>query len=208
MIQEEFNYKWTEPLMISAKLHNLNSNHYVLTVQRRVGKFEDSPYELEYKDNVFGEIKQPMIQWSLDMEKTIFQLQIKDIRTGEKLNCYMIQLGELLIKRDMLHEWPVGKTGNTKVTIQCTLEPNPNPMAVIKLKGNNLPKKGGVGFFGECDPFFRIRRPNPKNQAEKQTVYESGVFRNEKNPKFKKINVRLERLCGGIFIKKIINQGM
>jgi len=76
------------------------------------------------------------------------------------------------------------------VSLKAILDKNPNPMAVLKLKGKNLPKKGGFGFIGECDPFFRIKRVNPKNQADKLIIYESKVFRGEKNPKFKKINMR------------------
>jgi len=80
------------------------------------------------------------------------------------------------------------------LTLQATLEENPNPIAKIKLKGKSLPKQGG--FFGECDPFFRIKRLS-KSYGDVITVYESDVFRNEKNPEFKKIVISTNRLCDG-----------
>ena len=190
---DDFQFKYCEKIKFSSSISNTAGHNYCLTLRKRIGKQEEI-LQKEYKDNIFDFIEFSLM-WSLDMDKVVFVQSITDMSTNEVLNNFIQNLSDVFMSPDM----QISKKQNNGVvlTLKATIEDNSNPLARIKLKGKSQPKQGG-GFFGECDPFFRIKRLS-KNYGDMITVYESGVFRNEKNPKFKKILMSQNRLCDGRF---------
>lgn len=83
--------------------------------------------------------------------------------------------------------------GKIMMRISLRLASNTFPYYSLTLFGKDLPLLSGL--FGECDPFFRILKRD-KDTKKYECVYESEVYKNNKNPEFQNMVITGERLCG------------
>jgi hypothetical protein len=181
---QEFKYKFLEILNLEVSMENLGSHILELTIRRRIGNEEQVNHK-EFTNSTKDKLSMD-INWSLAVDKITLVVSIKDKSSGEQLNNYSCSLCDIFLHPKMAMSKVL--TNGAKLHLQVKPNQNSYPFVKFRIRGKDLPKQGGWGLMGTCDPFFRIQKTTKygKMGTNFETVYESEVFRSEKNPHFKK----------------------
>ena len=106
------------------------------------------------------------------------------------------------------------RNGST-VTVTADKEPMQNSLAVLRLRARNLPSKDG--FFGQTDPFLRLRRTRESGASYEELAwhteslwdqatpcYKTEVVMNSTHPSWKPMYIGVQALCCGDVDRPIV----
>lgn len=158
-------------LVVSCSIKNDLSPHWTKT------------FELEYE---FGKPSTVNI--------TIFD-EVRKSKNDKSMGAAVFEIGEVLGSRGNIKAKKLKNGG----TLFCRIQPAPDQdLGTFHFTLRGIKLKNVDGLFGKSDPFFEVSRLiNAGGGPTWQVVYRSKVIKNDLNPKWEPVSLRLTDICGG-----------